>query len=101
MAGRAVPQPSRYPLRSLRLRARSSSRRTAPQRHLALRLVRSDRVALIVNRLNPGTIRSMIRSHTAIALVLGALSTAAVDGTTRLEWQPQQSGVTARLRGIS
>src|SRR5438093_2639064 len=43
----------------------------------------------------------MIRSHTAIALVLGALSTAAVDGTTRLEGQPQQSGVTGRVRGIS
>ena len=43
----------------------------------------------------------MIRSHRAIVLVLGALSAAAAGGTPRLEWQPQQSGVSARLRGVS
>ena len=43
----------------------------------------------------------MIRSPTAVVLALGALSSAAASGTARLEWQPQQSGVTARLRGIS
>jgi photosystem II stability/assembly factor-like uncharacterized protein len=44
----------------------------------------------------------MIRSHTAVVVVLGALSVAAaVNSTPRLEWQPQQSGVSARLRGVS
>lgn len=43
----------------------------------------------------------MIRSPTAVVLALGALGSAAATGTARLEWQPQQSGVTARLRGIS
>ena len=43
----------------------------------------------------------MIRSPTAVVVVLGALTLAAASGTPRLEWQPQQSGVTARLRGVS
>jgi len=43
----------------------------------------------------------MIRTRTAVVLALGALSSAAANGTARLEWQPQQSGVTARLRGVS
>jgi photosystem II stability/assembly factor-like uncharacterized protein len=43
----------------------------------------------------------MIRIHIAVALAVGSLSSAAARGTPRLEWQPQQSGVSARLRGIS
>ncbi len=43
----------------------------------------------------------MIRSPTAVVLALGALTFAGANGTPRLEWQPQQSGVTARLRGVS
>ena len=43
----------------------------------------------------------MIRSPIAVLVALGALTSAAATGTARLEWQPQQSGVTARLRGVS
>lgn len=43
----------------------------------------------------------MIRSHIAVVLVIGGLSSAAASGTPRLDWQTQASGVTARLRGIS
>jgi photosystem II stability/assembly factor-like uncharacterized protein len=43
----------------------------------------------------------MIRNPTAVVLALGALTSAAANGTARLEWQPQQSSVTARLRGVS